>query len=308
MDTITAPTPPAASWWRRPLADLLDVLVVALGGLLVGGAVFAAMLAGSTDDPWAELAAGLLGIGAGLVAALAAWVGVLVLAARRAMTPGSRAVGLGVTRVRSMAGRHVAVVVVLWAAAGAVAATTEPWPAGPLGGAVAAAVATGVALAAWGRGPLRTRLQVVGVAAVVGLLVAGAVPDRAPYPWELRRQAETAMVAALEEDPAAARMCGERVGAVGLRADHATTGCDDPDRAWRVEGRRGTVADMLLAAVRETVGGDAQTGLRHGEGDLRITVDGSTVAIVRHDGDCAVEAIIDGYVSPLTDPDRIRCP
>lgn len=307
MDTTTAaaPTPAVASWWRRPLADLLDVAVVTLSGLLVGGAVAAAFLADAGDDPWAGLGAALLGIGAGLVTALVVWIGLLVRTHRRRTSPGSRALGLVATGVVAAAGRHVAVVVVLWAGLGTAAAAVEPWPVGPLGGAAAAAVATGAALAAWGRGPWPARLRIVGVAAVAGLLVTGAFPDRAPYPWELRRQAEAAMVAALEDDPAAARMCG---GAVALRADHATTGCGDPDRAWRVDGRRGTVADMLLAAVREAVGGDAQARLRHGEGDLRITVGGNTVAIVRHDGDCAVEVIIDGYVSPLTDPDRIRCP
>lgn len=284
------------------------MVTVALAGLLVGGGVAAALLVDAGDDAWAELGAALLGIGAGLLAALVAWIAVLVTVARRGTSPGSRAVAIAATRPLPAAGRHLAVVVVLWAGLGTAAAAVEPWPTGPLGGALGAGVATAAALAAWGHGPWATRWKVVGVAAVVGLLVTGAVPDRVPYPWELRAEAEAAMVAALDDDPAAVRMVGERVGAVGLRADHATTGCGDPDRGWRVDGRRGTVADVLLAAVREAVGGDAQARLRHGEGDLRITVDGNTVAIVRHDGDCAVEVIIDGSLSPLTAPDRIRCP
>lgn len=302
MDTTpaVAPTPAVASWWRRPLADLLDVAVVTVSGLLVGGAVAAVFLADAGDDPWAGLGAALLGLGAGLAAALAVWIGLLVRMHGRGTSPGSRALGLVATGVVAAAGRHVAVVVVLWAGLGTAAAAVEPWPVGPLGGAAAAAVATGAALAAWGRGPWRARLRIVGVAAVAGLLVTGAFPDRAPYPWELRAEAETAVRAALAGDPGARRACDLAAGGApdGPLASHATEVCYDPDREWLVDRHPAVVADRLAAVAHEA--GGAHTTVRHAtDGDHREVRVGDVVVahVLPRDG-CASRVVVSSWVTP----------
>lgn len=296
--TTTAPAPPTPTWWRRPLADLLDVVLVALAGLLVGGAVAAALLADAGDDPWAGLGAALLGIGAGLAAAAAVWIGLLVLVARQGTSPGSRMVGLAATRALPAVGRHLAVVVVLWAGLGTAAAAVEPWPAGPLGGALGAAVATGAALAAWGRGPWQVRLRVVGVAAVVGLLLTGAVPDRAPYPWELRQEAEAAVRAALEGDPAAGRACDVVAGGAGVGplASHATETCYDPDREWFVDRHPAAVTEQLAAEVAEVVDTHASVRVVDVRTGREVRVDAVAVATVvpRRDG-CATLVVVGSW-------------
>lgn len=309
----TQPAPPAArpaptSWWRQPAADLLDVLLVAVVGVLVGSAVAGILLAGASDDPWSGLGAVLLGLGAGLLAALVAWVAMLAVVVRGGRTPGSKAAGAPDGNVLAIAARHVAVVVVLWAAAAVVAATIEPWPVGPLGGGAAAAVGAAAALAAWGRGAVSGRLRWVGIVAVVGVLVAGAVPDRAPYPWELRQEAEAALLATMVDDPAARRVCESAGGAAaGPLASHATEPCYDPDREWLVDRHHGVVAEQLVVVTARVLGPHDSAEVVDTPNGREVRIGSVAVAtVVSRDG-CASLVVVGPGASSASGWNEVDC-
>lgn len=290
MDTTPAPPPPPpplppatpsprADWWRQPLADSVDLLAVAAVATAAGLGV-AFLYAAPSDDPWAGLAAALLGLAAAAVTALAGWVAVLVAIGTGRPTPGRRVAGLsGRGRPLVAAGRHVALVLGLWCLAVAVAATVEPGPTGPLGAAVGAALGTGLLVLAHGWGPPRTRLAIVGVALLAGGAVAAAVPDRAPHPWEVRTAFETLAVAELDADPRAVRDCGSLVDDL-LGEMEPTSTCPLPDRVWQVERPPAVVAEELAVLARTVVPSSLPVRVERRPEELAVLVGDDPVAIV----------------------------
>lgn len=309
MDTTTAPRPsPAATgWWRRPIADLLDLTGILMVGATAGVAV-GMTAARDAQDAWAELGAAIMGLAIGAVVAFVVWVALLVAVRRGRATPAARLLRIDAERpVLPTIGHHFAVVVAVWAALGLIGASIEPWPA-QLGGGVAAGVGTFALLAAHGTRPWSHRLRVVGIATLVGFAITAAVPDRAPYPWEVRTDAEAALLTALEADPAARRACDGLAGPAGPRASHATAPCFDPDERWLVARSRDAVAAELLATATEAVGAATDVAVVHGNGTVEVHVDGLPVAIARHRQDCTTEVFLGRAVAPpTTDGAGVRC-
>lgn len=316
-----APRPPASPssrapkrslthWWRQPFADLVDVVVVGVVAVAFGGAAVALFLRDASGDGWAEFGALLMGLAVGAVVGLVAWIAMLVAAAKGVRGPGARVSRVEAGRPLATAGRHLAVVVVTWTAAATIAAAVEPWPSGPLGGGLAAAVGSAVALAAWGRLDLRRAGRVVAVAALAGLALAAAVPDRAPYPWELRAEARAAMVVALEDDPTARRRCGPVAfgGGEHVVASHATDPCHDPDREWFVAATPRATAIGLEAAVREPLGREVVVATRTDRDVLEVLVEDAAVAIVAPRGPgCDSHVVLDSYAADVTGPANSSC-